>query len=134
MVRVLRQVLSLALIGAVALLHAQAAALHVHAAIDHAMDSHGHGPASHHHDVTHQSAQDTTQIAALEPGDTVIAVRVVAASTGLIKPMLAPRDPTPSIDPESAAIVDGMRIVARAHGPPSTRQPSLRAPPAFSSL
>lgn len=134
MVRVVRQVLSLALIGAVTLLNAQAAGLHVHAAIDRALDMHGHGPASHHHDVTHHAAQATTQIAALVPGDTVIPVRVVAASTALIKPMLAPGDPTPSIDPGSPAIVDATRIVARAHGPPSTRQPALRAPPAFSSL
>ena len=133
--RVVRQVLSLALIGAVTLLNAQAAGLHVHAdANDHAVDVHRLGPASHHHDVTHHAAQATTQIAALEPGDSVIPVRVVAASTGVIKPMLAPGDPTPSIDPGSPAIVEATRIVARAHGPPSTRQPALRAPPAFSSL
>jgi hypothetical protein len=131
-VRILRRLLSLALVAALTLMNVQAAELHVHAL--HLDDAHNHGPAAHHHDdVDHHSA-DATEIARVDEDDTIIHVALVAATPHSAKPIHAEHVTAPSLNPADSLIVKCARIVARAHGPPSFVQPSLRAPPALLSL
>ena len=115
-------------------MNVQAAALHVHATADHVDEDHHHGPASHHHDDIDHQASAETEVAAVDADDTVVHVSLVAASTQSVKPIHAEYEAAPLFDPGAPLIVKGARIVARAHGPPSLVQPSLRAPPALLSL
>lgn len=129
-----RRFLSLALVAALTSMSVQAAELHIHARTDQANDSHRHGPASHHHDVINHHSSDTTRIAAVNEDGTVVHVALAAASAQSTKPLQAPYDVAPVFDRGVPSIVDGSPIIARAHGPPSTVQHSLRAPPAILSL
>lgn len=128
----LSRLLSLALIAGLTLMNVQAAELHVHAV--HVDDAHSHGPAAHHHDEFHQHSADTTEIGSIDANDTVVHVGLVAATPQSAKPMHAEQVAAPAFHPGDSMTVDGARIVARAHGPPSLVQPSLRAPPAYLSL
>ena len=132
--RVLRRLLSLTLTAALTLMTVQAAELHLHANTDPAIDAHRHGPAYHHHDSVDHDQSDTAQIAAVDADDTVVHVSLAATSPPSVKPLCAGSEHTPLCDPGVPSIVDGPRIVARAHGPPSLVQHALRAPPAVLSL
>jgi hypothetical protein len=125
-------VVSVALVAALTLMNVRAAELHVHAAetID---QGHSHGPAAHHHDEVDNSA-DAPAVADLDADNTVVHVALVAASAQSANPIYAGHATAPLFDVGDPLIVDGARIVARAHGPPSLVQPSLRAPPALLSL
>lgn len=133
MVRGFRRLLALALVGGLTSMNVQAAELHVHATTEHVDDAHHHGPASHHHDVDHHSS-DATRLSAVDADDTVIQVALVAASPQSVKPLHVANQDVPLFDGRIPSVIDAARIVARAHGPPSTVQHSLRAPPASSSL
>lgn len=126
------RLLSLALIAALMFMNVQAAELHVHA--DHIGEAHSHGPAAHHHDELDHHSADTTEIGSVDANDTVVHVGLVAATPKSAKPLHAEQVTAPLFHPGDSIVVDGARIVARAHGPPSLVQPSLRAPPPFLSL
>jgi hypothetical protein len=127
-----RRLLSLALVAALMLMNVQAAELHVHADSGHAADAHHHGPASHHHDLVDHDRPDITQVGAVDADDTVVHVALTATSAQPVKQLQAEHD-TPVCDSSIPSIVERARIIARAHGPPSTVQHSLRAPPPFLS-
>ena len=131
MVTTFRRMLAVALVAGLTLMNVQAAELHMHSAIDD--DGHQHGPASHHHDVDHH-ASDTTQVAAVDADDTVVHVALVAASAKPLTPLHVASENAALCDAGLPATIGSARIVARAHGPPSTVQHSLRAPPSSSSL
>jgi hypothetical protein len=131
-VGIFRRLVSLSLVAALMLMNVQAAELHVHA--DQLDEAHNHGPAAHHHDEVDHHSADATEIASVDADDTVIHVALVAATPQSARPMHAEHVAAPMFHPGESMIVDGARIVARAHGPPSLVQPPLRAPPAFSSL
>lgn len=129
-----RRLLALALIAGLTLMNVQAAELHVHDTTG-ADQAHQHGPASHQHDdELEPESSDTFQVAAVDLGDTLVLVAVVAAPAQTLKPLQAASAETPLFEPATALIVDSARIVARAHGPPPVVQHSLRAPPALLSL
>jgi hypothetical protein len=132
-VRPIRRLLALALVAGLMLINVQAADLHVHDTTDHLDDAHHHGPASHHHDVVDHHS-DTTQVTGVDADDTVVAVAFVGASAQSVKPLDTGHDGTPLFQPGVPSMVDAVRIVPRAHGPPSIAQPSLRAPPVVLSL
>jgi hypothetical protein len=133
LVGLFRRLLALALVAALTLMNVQAAEMHVHA--DQLDEAHHHGPAAHHHDPSdHHSADAATAIARVDADDTVILVALVAATPQSAKPMRADHAAAPVFHPAESMIVDGARIVPRAHGPPSLVQPPLRAPPAHLSL
>ena len=123
--------LAVALVAGLTLMNVQAAELHVHSAVDD--DAHQHGPASHYHHVDHH-ASDSAQLAAVDEDDTVVHVALVAASAQPLKLLHVANVSAALGDGSLPSTVDAARIVARAHGPPSTVQHSLRAPPSFSSL
>jgi hypothetical protein len=130
----LRRLLSLVLVASFTTLNVGVAEFHVHADSGAASKAHRHGPASHHHDTVHHEPSDAAQVSALDEDDTVISVPLVVAAPRLVKPMTAITVEPILVAPDESAIVDNSRIVARAHGPPSTVQHSLRAPPAPSFL
>ena len=132
MVMGFRRLLALALVAALTLMNVQAAELHVHADSGRDTDAHHHGPASHHHDLVDHDRSDTTQVGAVDADDTVVHVALMATSAQPIKQLQAEHD-TPVCDCSIPSIVEGARIVARAHGPPSNVQHPLRAPPPFLS-
>lgn len=125
-----RQVLALALVTGLTLMNVQAAELHVHGAAGQIDDRHHHGPASHHHDEADRHSPSGTQVAAVVADDAVVHVALAAAFPQPVKPLHAEHAAAPLCDAGDPFIVDGARIVARSHGPPSLVQPSLRAPPA----
>jgi len=125
--------ISLALVAGLTLMNVQAVELHVHATADHIDNDHHHGPSSHHHDAIDHHLADTTRVAAPDAADTVVHVALAAASGPSIK-LFHPGHDAPACDGEVASIVTGSPIVARAHGPPSIDQHSLRAPPTILSL
>jgi hypothetical protein len=133
-VRLLRRLLALALAAGLTLMNVQAAELHVHATADRIDETHHHGPASHHHDEVEHRSPVVTEVGAVDGDETVVHVSLVAASTQPVKPFPAAYEAAPLFAQGLPSIVKGARIVARAHGPPSLVQPSLRAPPAFLSL
>jgi hypothetical protein len=59
---------------------------------------------------------------------------LTAASTSAAKPTPARRVYIGPVEHVTSTIVIGPRVVARAHGPPSARPNSLRAPPASQPL
>lgn len=132
MVRSFRRLVAVALVAGVTLMNVQAAELHTHSAVSHADDTHHHGPASHHHDADHQPS-DTARVAAVNADDTVVHVALVAASPQSVKPLQVANQEVRLFDGGIPSIIAAARIVARAHGPPSTVQHSLRAPPSFPS-
>lgn len=113
-------------------MHLQSAELHMHAGYDPA-DAHRHGPAVHHHDTVDRPASDTTAVSAPDAGAAVIHVALIAAAAQAIPQLHATAPATVAESPE-ASTVTAVRIVARAHGPPSVDYHSLRAPPAALSL
>jgi hypothetical protein len=127
-----RRLLAVVLVAGLTLMNVQAAELHVHAGASQARDAHHHGPASHHHDFGDHHGSDTTRVGAVDADDTVVHVALMATSAQSIKQLHANHD-TPVCDSSVASIVEGARIVARAHGPPSIVQHPLRAPPSFLS-
>ena len=131
MLTTFRRTLAVALVAGITFMNVQAAELHMHSAVDD--HGHQHGPASHHHDVD-RHASDATQLAAVDEDDTVVHVALVADSTHSLKPLYVASRNAALCDGGLPSIVEAARIVARAHGPPSTVQHSLRAPPSRSSL
>lgn len=132
MVLAFRRMVAFALVAGLTLMNVQAAELHVHA--DQLDDAHNHAPAAHHHEEVHHRSTDAAEIARVDADDTVVHVALVAATPQSAKPMRAERTAAPVFHPGESIIVDGARIVARAHGPPSLVHPPLRAPPSFTSL
>jgi hypothetical protein len=128
--RLFRQALSVVLVSALVFVHAASFDLHVHAP----NAAHQHGPALHHHDAADSSPSDEAHIGVVDDRNTVIHVRLSASSPSSPKPTPAAGECSTPVDPGTPAIVNGTRIVARAHGPPAIRPYSLRAPPARSSL
>lgn len=126
----LRQVFSVALVAAFACVNAKSIDLHVHAAADHAAPEHRHGPALHHHDAAIRLPLDEPHVTAVDADDRVVPVRFCAASTSITKPTAARCIEVAFVERPSPTIVIGARVVTRAHGPPSSRPDSLRAPPA----
>lgn len=124
----------MALVASVICFNTQSTDLHVHAAAEHAVADHQHGPALHHHDSQVRLPLNALRITDLDADDTVISVWLCAASTSAAKPTPARRVYIGSVEQPTSTIVTGPRIVARAHGPPSSRPNSLRAPPASQPL
>jgi hypothetical protein len=125
---------SLALVAGLTLMNVQAAELHVHATADHVDDAHHHGPASHQHDVIDHHSSEMTQVSGVDADDTVVQVSLVASAAKSIKPVHGDYAGALMFVPRVESVIDGARIIARAHGPPSVLQHSLRAPPALLSL
>lgn len=110
---------------------AQSIDLHVHAGGEH--DDHHRAPAFHHHASHLRIPVDELRITEVDADDTAIAVSLYAGSVSdphshLARPFETVRLPEPS-----PIVIAAMRVTPRAHGPPSTRPCSLRAPP-FSTL
>jgi hypothetical protein len=133
-VKAFRRLLALVLIAGLTLMNVQAAELHVHATAGQVDDDHHHGPASHHHDDGDHSSSGAAQIAAVDSDDTVVHVALAAASPQTAQKSHFNQAVAPLFGPSAPVTVDHARIVARAHGPPSVVQHSLRAPPALLSL
>jgi len=133
-VRAFHRLLSLALVAGLTLMNVQAAGLHVHAKADYVDDAHQHGPASHQHDVIDHHSSEMTQVAGVDADDTVVHVSLVASAAKSIKPVHAHYAGALMFVPRVESVIDGASIIARAHGPPSVLQHSLRAPPALLSL
>lgn len=131
MITTFRRALAVALVAGLTLMNVQGAELHVHSAVGD--DAHQHGPASHHHDVD-RDASETTQLAAVDADDTVVHVSLVAAAAHQLKLLEVARQIAVLCGGGLPTVTDAARIIARAHGPPSTVQHSLRAPPYFPSL
>ena len=131
--KLLRQVFSVALVTAFICFNTQSADLHVHAA-EHADAEHHHGPALHHHDAGVRIPGNVARLAAVDADNTVILVRLCAASASSAKPPTARCIDIASVERLTPSIVSSLRVVARAHGPPSSRPSSPRAPPAFQPL
>lgn len=132
-VKLIRQAVSLPLVAAFVCVNVQSIELHVHEPSD-GLAGHQHGPALHHHGIATTAPSDTPHLTAIDPADTVVPVRLGAASAGTVKPAAARSRAFVSLEPSETSLVSGARIVARAHGPPTTPVPSLRAPPISASL
>ena len=126
-----RRLLSLSLVAALTLMNLQSAELHMHAGIG--SDDHRHGPAFHHHDAVDHHLAQTTEIGAVNADDTVVHVALAAASAHSMQQLYADVE-APVCKAAVPSMVDALRIVARAHGPPSNPQHPLRAPPFAPSL
>jgi hypothetical protein len=101
---------------------------------EHADAAHHHGPALHHHDTGVRMPGNDVRLTAVDADNTAILVRLCAASAPGAKSPTARGIDVASIEPPTPSIVTSLRIVARAHGPPSLRPDSLRAPPASQPL
>ena len=111
-------------------LQAHALAFHVHAISGHTEDaSHQHGPAIHHHD-DFDSARHVDEEERPDAGPVItigIAATIAAAVSGAVG-VVAEALPTPELQ----LIGDARAIDVRSHGPPHSRNSSLRGPPALS--
>ena len=107
-VTLLRRVFSAVLVAAFAGFNAQLVDLHVHAATEHAdKDHHQHGPALHHHDAAVRMPIDEVRITGVDNDDTVIPVRLCAASASGPKPTAARVVETPVVEGPKPAMVSG---------------------------
>ena len=121
-----RRLYSLVVSVAFAAFTIQSIELHVHAAAH----EHQHGPAMHHHDAAIRLPIDEMRIAGVDPDDTVVPGQLCAARLTTAQPLAAHAIAICTAPPALPAIMKRTPLIARAHGPPSSRPASLRAPPA----
>ena len=116
--------LCLALVG----LNAEAAMLHVHRDGGDS-DHHHQGPAVHSHKIHVTLAADRTEVSAADEDRTAIPVVLGKATTAHIHYSFAASQNGIGVETPTSSHVPQFVVTSRAHGPPSGRSCSLRAPP-----
>ena len=117
-------VLCLALFG----LNAEAAMLHVHEG-DADSDHHHQSPAAHSHKIQVELPPVDSELKASDHDSSAVPVVLAKATASHIYYLLGVSQNVISIEAPSSSHVPQFVVTSRAHGPPSGRSCSLRAPP-----
>lgn len=122
--RLVAIVLCLALVG----LNAEAAMLHVHKG--HAgSDHHHHGPAAHSHKMQVEWPAVDSEVKASDDDSSAVPVVLGKATASPIYYWLAVSHDVVGVEAPTSFRIAQFVVTARAHGPPTARSCSLRAPP-----
>ena len=117
-------VLCLALFG----LNAEAAILHVHEG-DADSDHHHRSPAAHSHEIHVELPPVDSEVKASDDDSSAVPVVLGKATASHIYSLLAVSLSVIGVEPPASSHVPLFVVTSRAHGPPTGRSCSLRAPP-----